>query len=125
MELPLCRASPSTPPARTRAGAYAAGGLPIFRHVGFTVTHGVARALLRLGATVVDRATERRVRRLAQLLLIAAAVFVVLRARSLWHGSHVELAGVDWLALAGSFVLAAAGTAAAALIWLVILDGLG
>ena len=32
---------------------------------------------------------------------------------------------MDWGALAGSFVLAAAGTAAGALIWLVILDGLG
>jgi uncharacterized membrane protein YbhN (UPF0104 family) len=81
--------------------------------------------LLRLGATVADRATERRVRVLAQVLLVAAAVFVVLRVRSLWHGSHVELASVDWAALAGSFVLATLGTAAGALIWLVILDGLG
>ena len=81
--------------------------------------------LLRLGATVAERATERRVRVLAQVLLVAAAVFVVLRVRSLWHGSHVELANVDWAALAGSFVLAMLGTAAGALIWLVILDGLG
>ena len=81
--------------------------------------------LLRLGATVADRATERRVRVLAQVLLVAAAVFVVLRVRSLWHGGHVGLADVDWFALAGSFVLAAVGTAAGALIWLVILDGLG
>jgi uncharacterized membrane protein YbhN (UPF0104 family) len=81
--------------------------------------------LLRLGATVAERATERRVRVLAQVLLVAAVVFVVLRVRSLWHGSHVELANVDWAALAGSFVLAMLGTAAGALIWLVILDGLG
>jgi len=81
--------------------------------------------LLRLGATVAERATERRVRVLAQVLLVAAVVFVVLRVRSLWHGSHVELASVDWAALAGSFVLAMLGTAAGALIWLVILDGLG
>ena len=81
--------------------------------------------LLRLGATVADRATERRVRVLAQVLLVAAAVFVVLRVRSLWHGGNVGLAHVDWFALAGSFVLAAVGTAAGALIWLVILDGLG
>jgi glycosyltransferase 2 family protein len=81
--------------------------------------------LLRLGASVADRASERRVRVLAQVLLVAAAVFVVLRVRSLWHGGHIELADVDWAALAGSFVLAAAGTAAGALIWLVILDGLG
>jgi hypothetical protein len=81
--------------------------------------------LHRLGASVVDRATERRVRVLAQVLLVAAAVFVVLRVRSLWHGGHIELADVNWAALAGSFVLAALGTAAGALIWLVILDGLG
>jgi hypothetical protein len=81
--------------------------------------------LLRLGATVADRATERRVRVLAQLLLVAAAVFVALKVRSIWHGGDIELAHVDWVALAGSFVLAAAGTAAGALIWLVILDGLG
>jgi uncharacterized membrane protein YbhN (UPF0104 family) len=80
--------------------------------------------LLSLSATVAERATERRVRLLAQVLLVAAAVFVVLRVRSLWHGGHVELAHVDWFALASSFVLAAVGTAAGALIWLVILDGL-
>ena len=81
--------------------------------------------LLRLGATVAERATERRVRVLAQLLLVAALVFVALKVRSIWHGGHLELATVDWAALAGSFVLAAVGTAAGALIWLVILDGLG
>jgi glycosyltransferase 2 family protein len=81
--------------------------------------------LLRLGATVAERATERRVRVLAQLLLVAAAIFIGLKVRSLWHGNHVDLANVDWLALAGSFVLATVGTAAGALIWLVILDGLG
>ena len=81
--------------------------------------------LLRLGATLADRATERRVRVLAQLLLLGAIVFVVLRARSLWHGSHVELGRVDWLALAGALVFAAAATAAAGLIWLAILGSLG
>jgi len=81
--------------------------------------------LQRLGATVAARATTRRVRVLAQLLLVAALFFVALKVRSIWHGSHVELANVDWAALAGSFVLAAVGTAAGALIWLAILDGLG
>ena len=98
---------------------------PIFRGVGFTVGMVSRERLIRLGATVAERATDRRVRRLAQLLLVAAAVFVALRVRSLWHGSHVELANVDWLSLAGSFVLGVGGTAAGALIWLVILDGLG
>jgi hypothetical protein len=62
---------------------------------------------------------------LAQILLVAALVFVALRARSLWHGSHIEWGHVDWVALAGALVLAAAGTAAGALIWLAILRGLG
>jgi glycosyltransferase 2 family protein len=81
--------------------------------------------LHRLGATVAERATTRRVRLLAQILLVAALVFVALRARSLWHGSHVDWSRVDWVALAGALVLGAAGTAAGAVIWLAILRGLG
>src|ERR1700757_4295307 len=81
--------------------------------------------LYRLGATFAERATTRRVRVVAQLLLVVALVFVVLRVRSLWHGSHIELAKVDWGALVASFALAAIGTTATGLIWLVILRGLG
>lgn len=81
--------------------------------------------LRRLGATVVERATTRRVRAIGQVLLLVTIVFVALRARSLWHGSHIELGRVDWLALVGSFLLAAAGTAAGGLIWLAILESLG
>jgi hypothetical protein len=81
--------------------------------------------LLRLGGTLAEHATTRRVRVLAQILLLAALVFVGLRARSLWHGSHIELASVDWFALAGALLFGAAGTAAGAVIWLSILRGLG
>ncbi len=81
--------------------------------------------LLQLGATVAEHATTKRVRLLAQLLLLAGAVFVGLRVRSLWHGGHVELARVDWGALVGALVLAGVGTAAGGLIWLSILDALG
>jgi len=81
--------------------------------------------LLCLGATLAGYATTRRVRVLAQLLLVVAIAFVVLRVRSLWHGGHIQFANVDWGALAGSCALAAAGTAASGLIWVVILDGLG
>jgi len=81
--------------------------------------------LLSLSATVADRATTRRIRAVAQLLLLAAIVFVALRVRSIWHGSHIELARVDWGALVGALVLGVAGTAAGAAIWLVILDSLG
>jgi len=81
--------------------------------------------LYRLGATFAERATTRRVRVVAQLLLVVALVFVVLRVRSLWHGSHIELAKIDWGALVGSFALAAIATVGAGLIWLAILRGLG
>jgi hypothetical protein len=81
--------------------------------------------LLRLGANVAERATTKRVRLVAQLLLVAGIVFVVLRVRSLWHGSHIEFGRVDWLALAGALLLGAAGTAAGAVIWLAILEALG
>jgi hypothetical protein len=81
--------------------------------------------LLRLGATAAERATTKRVRLVAQLLLVAGIVFVVLRVRSLWHGSHIEFGRVDWLALAGALLLGAAGTAAGAVIWLAILEVLG
>lgn len=81
--------------------------------------------LLRLGATFAEHATTRRVRLIAQVLLVAALVFVALRARSLWHGSHIEWSHVDWAALVGALVLGAAGTAAGAVIWLAILRDLG
>jgi glycosyltransferase 2 family protein len=81
--------------------------------------------LQRLGATVAERATTRRVRVLGQILLAAALVFVILRARSLWHGSHVDWSRVDWAALVGAVVLAAVATFASALIWLAILGSLG
>jgi uncharacterized membrane protein YbhN (UPF0104 family) len=81
--------------------------------------------LLRLGATAAERATTKRVRLLAQLLLLAGLVFVGLRVRSLWHGGQIELAHVEWGALLTAVVLAAAGTAAGAVIWLDILDALG
>jgi uncharacterized membrane protein YbhN (UPF0104 family) len=81
--------------------------------------------LLRLGATFAEHATTRRVRVPAQIVLVAALVFVVLRVRSIWHGSHIELGNVNWLALAGGLLFGAAGTAAGAVIWLSILRGLG
>lgn len=81
--------------------------------------------LIEVGARAAARATTRRVRAVAQLVLLAALVFVVLRARSLWHGSHIELGRLNWVALIAALVLGAAGTAAGALIWLAILDTLG
>ena len=102
-----------------------ADGIPAFRRVGFTVGMVSRERLFRLGATVVELATTRRVRLAGQLLLVVAIVFVAIRARSLWHGGHIELANVNWPVLVGSVALATAGTAGAALIWLAILDALG
>jgi len=81
--------------------------------------------LIELGATFAEHATTKRVRAVAQLLLIAALAFAAFRVRAIWHGSHIELATVDWGALVGSFLLFTAGTAAGGLIWLVILNALG
>jgi uncharacterized membrane protein YbhN (UPF0104 family) len=81
--------------------------------------------LLRLGANAAERATTKRVRMVAQLLLLAALIFIVLRVRSLWHDSHVQLGKLNWLALIVALVLGMAGTAAGAFIWLAILEALG
>ena len=59
------------------------------------------------------------------LLLLAALVFVAVRLRSLWHGSHVGLTGAGWVALAGAFLCSAAGVGASGLAWLAILRRLG
>jgi uncharacterized membrane protein YbhN (UPF0104 family) len=81
--------------------------------------------VLRLGAAIAAHATTKRVRLLGQLLLLTAVVFVVLRVRSLWHGGHIKVENVEWVALVGSLALAAFATAASALIWLAILQDLG
>lgn len=86
----------------------------------------VSRArLVRLGASLAEHATTKRVRLLGQLLLLAAIVFVGLRVRSLWHGSHVDLARIDWTSLTGAFLLTGVGVLATGLIWLTILERLG
>ncbi len=81
--------------------------------------------LMRLGAAAEKLMTTRVARVLARILLLAGLVFVALRARSLWRGSQIDFERVDWGMLAGAFALAVAGTAAAAAIWLAILEALG
>jgi uncharacterized membrane protein YbhN (UPF0104 family) len=81
--------------------------------------------LLRLGAAVAQRATARRVRVVGQLLLLAGLVFVVLRVRSLWHDSHIELATINWPAIVGAVAAAAVAVLLAAFVWLHILKRLG
>jgi hypothetical protein len=93
--------------------------------MGFPVIMMSREHLRRLGATIAAWATTRRVRVIAQVLLFAGLVFALIRLRALWHGGHVELANISWLAIAGSVVLAAAGTVAGGFIWLAILGTLG
>ena len=81
--------------------------------------------LLRLGATLAERATTKRVRLLAQLLLLVGFAFVGLRVRSLWHVNHIVLASIDWPSLTGAFLLTGIGVLATGFIWLFILDRLG
>jgi glycosyltransferase 2 family protein len=80
------------------------------------------RELLAAGFAV---ATERRVRFAVQLLLAAGLVFVLLRIRSIWRTSHVDLAHVQWGWLGGAISLALCAAAGSAFIWLAILRRLG
>jgi uncharacterized membrane protein YbhN (UPF0104 family) len=80
---------------------------------------------LRLGATVAEYATAKRVRLVSQVLLLAGILFVFLRFRSLWHGNTVHLGDVNWLSLTGAFFVTSAGVLATGFIWLAILRRLG
>lgn len=86
---------------------------------------GSHERLVRAATRVTELATTRRFRLAAQLVLAAAFIFVLVRLRSAWHDSHVDLARVEWVALAGAFLLSAAGVAAGGFIWLAILRRLG
>ena len=70
-------------------------------------------------------ANARRVQIAAQLLLAGGLIFVLLRLHSIWSDSHVSLARVHWLWLAGAFALTASSVGASGFIWLVILRALG
>jgi len=81
--------------------------------------------LVNTAESVARVATARRTRAAGQVLLLVTLVFVLVRVRSIWHDSSIDLAGVDWWALIGALLIAAAGVAASAFIWLVILERLG
>jgi hypothetical protein len=81
--------------------------------------------LYRLGPRFAEHATAKRVRRVGQLFLAVGIVFVALRMRSLWHGSHIQFSGVSWSTLAAAAILDAVAIAAAAFVWLHILRRLG
>jgi uncharacterized membrane protein YbhN (UPF0104 family) len=81
--------------------------------------------VLDLGATAATIANTRRVRIAAQLLLLAGLVFVLLRLRSIWRDSHIDLSHVGWASLIGAVALAACSMTASAFIWVAILRWLG
>jgi hypothetical protein len=81
--------------------------------------------VLRFGATAEAIANARRVRIAAQVLLLAGLVFVLLRLRSIWHDSQIDLSHVGWVPLVGAIAFAACAMAASAFIWLAILRWLG
>ena len=68
---------------------------------------------------------EPRARRLAQVLLALGLVFLALRVRSAWHGSHIALGSVSWPPAVGALMAAALAVVAAACAWLGVLRLLG
>jgi uncharacterized membrane protein YbhN (UPF0104 family) len=95
------------------------------RFLGFTECMAWRERLLRVAPAAAAIADARRVRVAAQLLLFAGLVFVLLRLRSIWHDSHIDLSHIGWISLVGAVVLAACAMAASAFIWLAILRSLG
>jgi uncharacterized membrane protein YbhN (UPF0104 family) len=81
--------------------------------------------LLGLAARIAERATGRRVRVAGQVLLLAGLAFVLLRLRSIWHDSHVDLDRVGWGWIAGAVAATACGVVCTGFVWLVILRALG
>jgi uncharacterized membrane protein YbhN (UPF0104 family) len=81
--------------------------------------------LERFAVKSAELATARRVRMVAHVLLAAGLVFVLLRLRSIWHDSNIDLARVGWRWLLGAVALGACAIIGSAFIWLEILRGLG
>ena len=81
--------------------------------------------LFRFGEAVAAIANARRVRIAAQLLVLAGLIFVLLRLRSIWRDSHIDLSHIGWISLLGAVALAACAMGASAFIWLAILRWLG
>lgn len=80
------------------------------------------RSLVARGSAL---ATDRRVRRMAQLLLLIGLVSVLLRLRGIWHDSRFSLAHVSWPLLLAAALLSALGVASTGAVWLSILRQFG
>jgi glycosyltransferase 2 family protein len=81
--------------------------------------------LERFAVRSTELATTRRIRVAAQLLLAAGLVFVLLRLRSIWRDSNIDLGRIGWGWLLGAIALGACGIVGSAFVWLEILRGLG
>jgi glycosyltransferase 2 family protein len=86
---------------------------------------GVIYAAQRLVMRRASVVTLRRVRLLAQALLVCALAFVLLRLHSIWRESQIDLSHVNWPLVVAACALAAAAVVAAGYVWLQILRRLG
>jgi glycosyltransferase 2 family protein len=86
---------------------------------------GVVNAAQRLVTGRASIITSRRVRILAQVLLVCALAFVLLRLRSIWSESRIDLSQVSWPLVVAAGALAATGVVGAGYVWLQILRRLG
>ena len=90
-------------------------------------TEGVrtSQLLHRLASKGAALASNRQVRIASQVLLLAGLVFLLVRLRSIWRDSHVELAHVGWGWFLAGLVVTTCGVFASGYIWLAILRQLG
>jgi uncharacterized membrane protein YbhN (UPF0104 family) len=86
---------------------------------------GLVDAAHRLVVRRASVITSRRVRVVAQLLLLAALAFVLLRLHSIWTESQIDLSQVSWPLVVAAGAVAAAAVVGAGYIWLQILRRLG
>ena len=86
---------------------------------------GVVQAAQRFVMGRASIVTSRRVRVVAQALLVCALAFVLLRLHSIWSESQIDLSQVNWPLVVAAGALAAAAVVAAGYIWLQILRRLG
>jgi uncharacterized membrane protein YbhN (UPF0104 family) len=86
---------------------------------------GVVKAAQRFVMGRASIVTSRRVRIVAQALVLCAVAFVLIQVHSIWHESQIDLGQVNWPLIVGAGVLAAAAVVAAGYVWLQILRRLG
>ena len=85
----------------------------------------VRRSLPQLASTGARLATTRRFRVVSHALLFGGLAFVLVRLRSIWHDSHIDLRNVDWTLFACAVLVSACSMAATGFVWLAILRRLG